>query len=212
MAYAHKREFQRLRLAKPIMALLDDENALILDIGIRGAFVEHYGRVPIGSRATLLFRYKAADLGFLCEVIHTDAVRDAANSVVSHTGLRFIEAIGKSERRLTDMVATMVGRILAAQRANAAAKASASDNVTLDQMGAAHRSRSRNYLTYRLGDGVWSRAFTDSPDQPEDGFTVAGFEDENELQTLCDTYAAGDEEGRRLIRLVAELSARAVKK
>ena len=47
---------------------------------------------------------------------------------------------------------------------------------------------------------------TDTPQQPTDGFTVAAYEDEEELETLCRTYEQADEEGRSLIRLVAELS------
>ena len=38
------------------------------------------------------------------------------------------------------------------------------------------------------------------------GFTVARSTDTDEMQRLCDVYAASDEEGRRLIRLFAELS------
>ena len=37
----NRRQFERLSLAKPILALLDGQNALILDIGVSGAFVEH---------------------------------------------------------------------------------------------------------------------------------------------------------------------------
>ena len=212
MGSNEQREFQRLRLGKPILGLLDDENALILDIGVSGAFVEHYGKARLGARMTLLFRWKANDVGFLCEVIHTDVVRAAANDVISHTGLRFVESIGKSDVRLNDMVATLVGKILAAQRKNAAAVGDVNDAITLADVGGARRARSRNYVTYRFNDGEWSRSFSDSPEQPEDGFTAAAFEDQNELTTLCETYETSDEEGRRLIRLVAELSARAVKR
>ena len=49
-----------------------------------------------------------------------------------------------------------------------------------------------------------------SPLQPEDGFTVASWEDEAELETLCRTYETSDDEGRQLIRLVAELSVNSV--
>ena len=59
-----RRDFERLRLAKPILALLDGQNALILDIGISGAFVEHYGLTNRGDRFTLLFRWKGTDVEF----------------------------------------------------------------------------------------------------------------------------------------------------
>ena len=211
MVSSDRREFQRLRLGKPILGLLEDQNALILDIGVSGAYVEHYGKPPVGGKMTLLFRWKGEDLGFLCEVAHTDVVRNAANDVVSQTGLTFVEPVGQSESRLNDMVATFIGKILAAQKANAAA-GDISESGTLVDLGGARRSRSRNFVAYRYENGKWSRAFTDSHAQPPNGFTVAGYEDDEELKTLCETYEAADEEGRRLIQLVAELSARTVKR
>ncbi len=107
-------------------------------------------------------------------------------------------------------MATFVGRVLAAQKANASGQNRGIDgDATLAQLGEARRSRSRGYISYRLKGGSWWRVPTDSPDQPADGFTVASHEDEEELETLCRTYETADEEGQRLIRLVAELSVRA---
>lgn len=205
-----RREFQRLRLAKPILGLLDGHNALILDIGISGAFVEHYGQPAGGERLMLLFRWKGTDVEFVAEVAHTEIVRKAANDVVSHSGLQFVESVGDSEARLNDMVGTFIGKILAAQKANAAA-GEATDSGALIDLGGARRSRARGFLVYQFTDGRWTRTATDSPVQPPNGFTVAAYEDPAELQTLCETYEAADEEGRRLIRLVAELSARTVR-
>ncbi len=206
-----RREFQRLRLAKPILALLDGQNALILDIGISGAFVEHYGQPKGGARLVLLFRWKGTDVEFGCEIAHTAVVRSTATSVVSHSGLRFVQAVGEAEARLNDMIGTFVGKILAAQRANAGAT-EPSASIALVDLGGARRSRTRGYVTYRLQNGTWSRANTHSPVQPPDGFTVAAYEEGEELESLCRAYEIADEEGRRMIRLVAELSSRTVKK
>ena len=206
-----RREAQRLRLANPILALLDGQNALILDVGVSGAFVEHYGEPNPGDRFTLLFRWKGTDVEFICEVAHTTVVRTTATSTVSHTGVRFTKPVADAESRLNDMMATFVGKILAAQKANAGAVDSA-EAVTLADLGGARRARTRGYLTYRLDGNSWTRMASDSPSQPPDGFTVAGYEDREELESLCRAYEAADEEGRRLIRLVAELSARTVKR
>src|SRR5919201_5826747 len=94
-----RRQFQRLRLAKPILALLDGQNALILDIGIGGAFVEHYGQPKIGDRLRLLFRWKGVDVEFVAEITRTFIVRQTGTAVVSHSGLRFVQAIGDAESR-----------------------------------------------------------------------------------------------------------------
>lgn len=211
MPPADRREFQRLRLGKPILGLLNGQNALILDIGISGAFVEHYGRIANGDRLSLLFRWKGEDVEYECECAHTDVVRKASNDVVSQTGLAFVKPTAGSERRLNDMVATFIGKVLAAQKANAGGAAS-SDSGALVDLGGARRARARDYLRYRFVDGHWTREHTDTAEQPADGFTVAAYEDDEDLRTLCETYAAADEEGRRMIRLVAELSARTVKR
>jgi len=211
MAPNDRREFQRLRLAKPILALLDGQNALILDIGISGAFVEHYGHSKAGDRLRLLFRWKGADVEFVAEIAHSVVVRNTLNSVVSHSGVRFVQAAGDAESLLNDMMATFVGKILAAQKANAGAT-EPSGAAALVDLGGARRSRSRGFVTYRLQGGTWSRELSDSATQPLNGFTVAAYEEEEELESLCRTWEAADAEGRRMIRLVAELSARTVKK
>jgi len=213
MVATDRREFQRLRLAKPILALMDGQNALILDIGIAGAYIEHYGALPPGARFKLSFRWQRADVELLCEVRRARVVRGGGDkmSVVSHSGVQFVEAIGDADARLNDMMATFVGRVLAAQRANASGKPEEGEALSLTQLGGARRARTRGYMLYRYAKGKWYREPTDSPQQPALGFTVAAYEDEEELETLCRAWEIADDEGRRMIRLVAELSARSVK-
>jgi hypothetical protein len=62
------------------------------------------------------------------------------------------------------------------------------------------------FLSFHLVDGNWRKRRIFLPEQPAAGFTVARGEDLEEMQRLCALYAASDEEGRRLIRLFAELS------
>jgi hypothetical protein len=205
-----RREFQRLKLAKPILAMMGSANALILDIGMVGAYLEHYGVTEPGKTFQLTFRWQGEDVVFECEVVRTTVIRQPAGdgkSQLSHTGVYFREPVGDAATRLQDLITTFVGRILAAQRANAAGDADdAQSGAILESLGAARRKRSRGFVSYRLKDARWWRVPTDSPVQPEDGFTVADWEDEVELEELCRTYESSDEEGRHLIRLVAELS------
>ena len=62
------------------------------------------------------------------------------------------------------------------------------------------------FLSFRLDNGQWRRRHVFLPEQPAAGFTVARGEDADEMQRLCTVYEASDDEGRRLIRLFAELS------
>jgi hypothetical protein len=206
-----RRQFQRLRLSKPILGLMRGHNALILDVGITGAFLEHYGEATPGDRFNVKFRWQGQDVEFVCEVARTTVVRTPAGDLensVCHTGVRFVEAVGDSAERLQDMIATFIGRILAAQKANASGDPS--DAAILSQIGEARRSRLRGFVSYRLRNDNWWRVPTDSAKQPIDGFTVSAHEDEEELETLCHAYEHGDEETRSMIRLVAELSTMSV--
>src|SRR5205823_5747182 len=76
-AMSERREFQRLHLAKPILAVLNGEqNALILDIGVGGGLIEHHGAVKSGDRFKIAFRWKGEDVRFHCEVARSRIVRE----------------------------------------------------------------------------------------------------------------------------------------
>jgi PilZ domain-containing protein len=204
-----RREFQRLRLSKPILATMGENNALILDVGIGGAFLEHYGKAESGDRFPLRFRWQGDEIDLVCEVARSEIVRapggDGASSV-SHSGVRFVDAGPGSTARLQNLIATFVGKVLAAQKANASGDRDESAASMLSRLGEARRMRTSGFVAYHLEGELWSRTPTHSAKQPEDGFTVAAFEDQEEVDALCHTYQQADAEGRRLIRLVAELS------
>jgi hypothetical protein len=206
-----RREFQRLKLSKPILATMGTANALILDIGIAGAFLEHFGTVEAGEHFPLTFRWQGEDVTFQCETVRSTVVRlpgGDGKSVASHTGVRFVEATAEGRARLQDLITTFVGRILDAQRANAAGENTESAGATiLARLGEARRMRSRGFISYHFDGTSWTHVSGSTPIQPPDGFTVGDFEDPEELERLCRAYEYADDEGRNLIRLVAELSA-----
>ena len=210
MGSQERREFQRLKLAKPLLALLDGHNALILDIGIGGAFVEHHGGLQPGVPVRLTFRWQGRDVEFACVVTRSTIVREDAN-MVSQTALQFEKALGDADRRLQEMMAAFVGQILAAQKANASATIEDASDSLLENIGGARRARNSTRVMYRFDGKSWARRKTKSAEQPADGFTVAAYEDEEELEVLCRAYEAADEQGRQMIRVIAELSARSVK-
>src|SRR5438067_2623345 len=168
-----RRIFQRLRVPRPILGTLDGQNTLILDLGVIGAFVEHYGVTTPKTRCRLHFQWQGDAIEIICDVARTEVVRRAGTSALSHTGLRFVEAIGRSEERLHDLIASFVGSMLAAQKANADGVADDNTELRLIDMGGARRVRVRGLVRYRLRpDGTWVRSATDDRRQPPDGFTV----------------------------------------
>jgi hypothetical protein len=206
-----RRIFQRLRLPRPILGTLDGQNALILDLGVIGAFVEHYGVTTRMKRSRLQFQWQGQTIEIVCDVARTEVVRRSGTKALSHTGLRFVEAIGDSEERLHDLIASFVGKMLAAQKANAEGITHDDNELKLVDIGGARRVRVHGLMRYRLrADRTWVRDLTSDRRQPPDGFTVAAYEYETDLEALCLAYEAADAEGRAMIRLVSELSVNTV--
>src|SRR5205085_11772288 len=102
---------------------------------------------------------------------------------------------------LREMLAELVVRALEARRGSGGVSPSAA--IDGDKTV---RGKDAAFLCYRFEDGAWHRRRVFLPEQPASGFTVARTEDSDEIQHLCRVYAVSDEEGRRLIRLFAELS------
>ena len=211
MSGHERREGQRLKLSRPILGSIAGRGALILDLGLGGAFLEHYGIGERGDQLVLEFPWEGIPLEFLSEVAHSVQVRVASDgSPVSHTGVKFLEAVGDAGKRLEDLVATFVARVIAAERANAGALVSDAGSFLLD-IGHARRTRTRGFVTFQFAGENWSRVASASSLQPRNGFTVPAHEDEEQLALLCDAYIRADEQGRDLIRMMAELSGRSVR-
>ena len=193
-----RREFQRLFLDPPLPATLGVSPVSIMEIGVLGARVLH--GAPLGEEhAELHFAWNDAEVAMQCSVVRTFAGRDAHGGMQS--GVRFLATIGDSGDRLREILAELVVRALEARRGSGGVKASSA--IDGDKIV---RGRDAAFLSYRLEDGVWHRRRVFLPEQPASGFTVARSEDSEEIQHLCRVYAASDDEGRRLIRLFAELS------
>lgn len=195
-----RREFQRLHLDPPIPGSLGVTAVSILEVGVLGSRVHHADPLEI-DYADLRFSFGSDVIAMKCEVIRTLPSKSKYPGSGYETGLRFLAAIGDSGNHLRAMLGVLVIKVLEERRV-----------VPLNSMTAeidgdrTVRGVDAGFLSYRLEGGVWRRRRVFLPEQPAAGFTVARTEDSDEMQRLCRVYAASDDEGRRLIRLFAELS------
>ena len=193
-----RREFQRLELDPPIPGKLGSTSVFIAEIGVLGSRLHHAESV-VETYSELHFSYRNEEIVLRCEVVRT---------LPSHggdgfdSGVRFLAAVGESGDRLRTMLADLVTRIIEARR-RGPMKSTTETSIDGDRTV---RGADAGFLCYRLDNGVWRRRRVFLPEQPASGFTVARAEDHAEMQRLCRVYEASDEEGRRLIRLFAELS------
>jgi hypothetical protein len=200
-AVEERREFQRLRLEPSIPGTFAATAVALVEVGVLGARV-HHGMPLDEKNGELRFAYEGEELALRCEVVRTiDSQNAKYPGSGLESGIRFVAAVGDSGDRLRAMLASLVSRELEDRR-----------NMTLSGIGHSVdgdrtvRGIDAGFLSYRLENGVWHRRRIFLPEQPPGGFTVARNEDSEEMQRLCRVYQASDEEGRRLIRMFAELS------
>lgn len=187
-----RREFQRLRLDSPISGTFAGADVTIGEIGILGARIEH--DAPLESqRGDLQFVFGGSPIHMRCEVART------AGSV---SGLRFLAAVGDSGDHLRDMLAQLVAKALESRYDSSATRL----RIRAVDGDKTVRGADAHFLSYQYENGAWKKRHVFLPEQPNMGFTVARGEDAAEMQRLCEVFEASDDEGRRLIRLFAELS------
>ena len=190
-----RREFQRLRLDPTITAHLGDTSVSILEIGVLGARIKH-STAPGDQYADLRFSYKGGDIVLRCEVVRT---------MGAESGIRFLSAVGDSGDRLRDMLGQLVRREFAKRRKLPTQSVPKEESGTVDGDKTV-RGKDAGFVCFRFENGVWRKRNVFLPEQPAMGFTVSRSSDNEEIQRLCRIYEVSDEEGRRLIRLFAELS------
>jgi hypothetical protein len=191
-----RREFQRLQLDPPLDATYGSSAVTILEIGVLGARIRHDAAPDV--RAELRFSGDDQPIAMRCEVVRT---------IGDESGLRFLAAINDSGDRLRAMLGRIVTKALDDRHESSATRIKVRRNVDGDKTV---RTTDAHFVSYRLEDGGWKRRHVFLPEQPAIGFTVARGVDADEMRALCEVYEASDDEGRRLIRLFAELSVSSV--
>lgn len=200
MAGQERREFQRLTLDPPVPGTFGTNAVSIVEVGVLGSRIHHADAID-QKNAELRFSFNGEEIAMKCEVVRTipsQQARYPGSGVES--GVRFLAAMGESGDRLRTMLADLVSRELNLRRNTPAQLPSGIDgDKTI-------RGKDAQFVCYRFDNNAWGKRRVFLPEQPSNGFTVARGEDTDEMQRLCRVFQASDEEGRRLIRLFAELS------
>ena len=196
-----RREFQRLSVSTPIPATIGTTPVSILEIGVLGARLQHSTAID-GQYVELRFSYNGKEVAMKCDVVRTAPRESRYPDSGLESGVRFTAAIGDSGDLLREMLGELVAAEINARRQQGAAPIQA-PAVDGDRTV---RGRDAGFVSFRYENGRWTKRPVFLPEQPSSGFTVVRGYDADELQRLCHVYEASDEEGRRLIRVFAELS------
>lgn len=189
-----RRQYQRLNITRPVDGWFGDFPVMVVEVSGDGAKIVHDDPLPPGSRGLLRFTWRGEDVEVTAEIVRSDGAR---------SGVHLMDDSPELRRLIVD--AGM--ELLRAQEANA--RGDREHNVvgdgTLTAASAAVGDRS-GYLQYRFSNGVWKCRHVLIPEQPTNGFTVSSNETQEQIDLLCTTYATGDEEAKRITRMIAEAS------
>jgi hypothetical protein len=185
---------QRLHLTRPIDGWFGDYPVRVVDVNTKGALIEHEDAIPLGTHGLLRFRWRDHQV---------DVAAETDRTIEGQSSLRYIGV----HQTLDILIQQSAEEVLRAQEANAAGDRE--DNIVGDETltsASAGLRRGLGFLVYTYNDSVWSTRRSLLPEQPNDGFTVAAGETQEQIDMLCRTYERGDEEARQMTRMLAELS------
>lgn len=199
---ADRREFGRIDLEQPLRAFLDDIPVRVVEVSVSGMRVEHDSRIVPAPTRRIKIEWNHKTMEFGCVVARSilfKLAQDASDKSIYHSGIRILESVGDSEEILRQFIADRVTRALEEQKANARGLAPAGKYTFV--VGKGDRYRRCEYI-----EGTWRKTDTTSNSQPPLGFTVSAELDATAIDLLCRTYENTNDEGRRLTRMLAELS------
>jgi hypothetical protein len=197
-----RRRYGRIELDEPLPGAIGETPISVIEISIGGFRVAHDTRFQPGQPAVLNFTWSNRPLRFGCHIVRSTLFRismSAGQPSIYHSGVSVDESYEDSDRVLREIIGERVMRALEEQKANARGLPPVSAWMVEVQ-------KSDRLRRYEFSDGVWRKLDTRDPKQPQNGFTVAATIDPKHAEMLCRAYESAGEEGRRLTRMLAELS------
>jgi hypothetical protein len=197
-----RRRFGRIQLDRPLPGRLGEAPVRVFEVAVTGFRAAHEVRVPPLPTHRMTLEWDGQAINLLVGIVRTHLYRLAKNlneRSIYHTGLRVLEASVESDRLLRELIAERVMRALDEQKANAHGIPPLA--AYMYQPG-----KGEKYRRCELVDGVWRKSETARPAQPLNGFTIAADVESRYVDMLCETYEHATAEGRRLTKILAELS------
>jgi hypothetical protein len=205
----NRRRAERIRLPEPLDGMLDSRRVSILDIGLLGAKIDHEHYLEEGATLQLRFFFGGGEIDITSRIAHSESRVDSYGQEMFQSGIEFIETPGESGKRLRQLIALHVTRMLEEQKANARGERAISSSAPVPFLdsGSEKRAEPAGFVTHQLNEeGFWVQTDVPTAKQPSDGFTVHSDISDEELALLRQSYVEADPSVRHLIRAMAEIS------
>lgn len=190
-----RRKYGRVQLTDPLPATVDGIPVNVAELSVTGARLLHEQRLPRAITITLRIIHRGTEIKLKCEAVRSMLVKIGEYQ----SGVRFVNTGDESDRRLRELIGEHVTRALNEQIANARGVPPIGGYTY--QVGKGDKFRRCEFIS-----GGWKKSETRDPSQPQNGFTISADVDPGQVQMLCQTWLACDDEGRRLTQILAQLS------
>jgi hypothetical protein len=199
-----RRKYGRIRLDAPLEARFAERPVRIIELSVVGFLAAHEGRLAADETHRLVIDWDGAQLELQCRVVRSTMWRlgkSLGERSIYHSGLHIVDVSKASFDKLRELIAERVMRALEEQKANARGIPPLAAYMYRFQPG-----KGELYRRCELVNGEWRKTETIRPAQPLNGFTVSADVEPEHVEMLCRTWEITTTEGRRLTRLLAELS------
>lgn len=212
-----RRHHQRLQFEQPLAAQFANVAVELADLSLRGARIIHLQPLQAGRSGPLRFDWLGHQVGIEAEVVRCriDRMADGKSGNIYSSGLLYTHAEANGNP-LRELVEEHVVRAVQEQIANARGTFiplgerltlfRSEGRLSVRPVSGTHARLPQSFLSCSLTERGWRKVATSDPAQPPEGFTVSALEDPEHVELLCRTYRRAEEQDRRLIRMLAEIS------
>lgn len=196
----------------------------LADLSLRGARIIHLQPLQTGRTGPLRFDWLGHQVAVDAEVVRCriDRMADGQSGNIYSSGLLYRHPPTDSGNPLRELVEEHVVQAVREQIANARGTFiplgerltlfRSEERLSIRPVNGGHARLPQSFLSCSLGERGWRKVATSDPAQPPEGFTVSALEDPEHVELLCRTYRTANEQDRRLIRMLAELSIEGLKR
>jgi hypothetical protein len=190
------RQTPRVILRRPRRGSFEDNEVLVIEMGLGGAKFEHSVRLDVGHAGL-----------FACGPLTTQAVvrhsvlLPTETGIVYQSGVSFTQ-LGEAEQELLlDLLVSEAKEQVVEWELNFAGEPQKPARGPAGRSAVAPR-----YISLKLLTSGWQRSVTADPNQPIDGVTIVDTTPEEEVVMLQEMYKAADQATRELLRRTATVA------
>jgi hypothetical protein len=230
-----RRYAERITLKEPIVAMIGDMEARIVEISLIGGRIEHIGRLNMNSAVTLQFRWQGENVKLKAKIARTQ-MSTVGGKMGYSSGVDFAKTAAEAPVILQRIVASFIEpESMGIPEPPPPPKASAPPPKPKPKAPApapapakrqpistepapflaevedeieeiSEESEVLPYVECAWVEEHWVKRRTREPKQPRQGFTMLAPDSDEEIDDFCRTFEVADPETQRMIRLSFELA------